>query len=78
MHSANPNDERIYDALFQSDISHLYFCIHQSTADIQQVAGELARYKERNGSDIEYTFVDSESAPVWASEYPDILGGRAQ
>jgi len=56
----------------------LYFCIHQSTADIQQVAGELARYKERNGSDIEYTFVDSESAPVWASEYPDILGGRAQ
>ena len=63
---------------FSPDISHLYFCIHQPTADIQQVAGELARYKERNGSDIEYTFVNSESAPVWASEYPDILRGRGQ
>jgi Domain of unknown function (DUF4917) len=64
-HSASQNDEHIYDALFRSDISHLYFCIHQPTADIQAVAGELARYKERNGSDIEFTFVDSETAPVW-------------
>jgi hypothetical protein len=29
------------------------------------VAGELARYKERNGSDIDFTFVDSETAAVW-------------
>jgi hypothetical protein len=65
-HSASDNDAHIYDALFRSDVSHLYFCVHKPTCDIQTVAGEIARYKERNESDIEITFVDSETAPVWS------------
>lgn len=64
-HSADPNDSHIYRAIFSSRIEHLYFCIHQPTADIDRIAGELARYKELNRSKIEYTFVDSESAHVW-------------
>jgi hypothetical protein len=64
-HSADPNDAHIYDALFRSKIEHLYFCIHQPSAKIANIDGELSRYKKRNGSQIEYTFVDSESAHVW-------------
>ncbi|WP_346659681.1 DUF4917 family protein [Bradyrhizobium sp. 142] len=65
-HSAAPNDAHIYSALFRSQIEHLYFCIYQPTDEkLRTTTGELARYKERTGSKVEYTFVDSESAHVW-------------
>jgi hypothetical protein len=65
-HSADPNDAHIYNALFRSKIMHLYFCVYQPTDEkIKAVGGELARYKVRAGSKIDYTFVDSESAHVW-------------
>jgi hypothetical protein len=64
-HSADPNDAHIYDALFRSKIKHIYFCIHQPSAKIADIDGELSRYKKRNGSDIDYTFVDSDSVHVW-------------
>lgn len=65
-HSADPNDAHIYHAIFRSKIKHLYFCIYQPDADkLKTISGELARYKERAGSKIDYTFVDSESAHVW-------------
>jgi hypothetical protein len=64
-HSASTNDAHIYDALFNSDISHLYFCVHQPTTKIEDIDGELARYKRRNGSKVDSTFVDSETAKVW-------------
>ena len=64
-HSADPNDAHIYDTLFRSNIAHLYFCIHQPSAKIADIDGELARYQKRNGSKIGYTFVDSESVHVW-------------
>lgn len=65
-HSAALNDAHIYSALFRSKIEHLYFCIYQPTQEkLRTAAGELARYKERAGSKIDYTFVDSESAHVW-------------
>jgi hypothetical protein len=65
-HSADPNDSHVYQAIFRSQISHLYFCIHKPTDDsVKSIAGELARYKTRSGSNIEFTFVDSESAHVW-------------
>jgi hypothetical protein len=54
-HSADPNDAHIYQALFRSKIKHLYFCIYQPTDDkIETISGELARYKERMGSEIGY------------------------
>lgn len=64
-HSGDPNDAHIYDALFNSQIDHLYFCVHKPTAKVEHISGELARYKERNGSKIDYTFVDSETAHIW-------------
>jgi hypothetical protein len=64
-HSASPNDAHIYDALFRSGISHLYFCVHQPTADVPAIDGELARYQKRSGSKVQYSLVDSETANVW-------------
>lgn len=65
-HSAGQNDAHIYDALFQSGISHLYFCVHQPTADVPSIDGELARYQKRNGSKVQYTLVDFETAGLWS------------
>lgn len=65
-HSADSNDAHIYNALFQSKITHLYFCVYQPTEEkLKTTSGELARYRERAGSKIDYAFVDSESAHVW-------------
>lgn len=64
-HSADPNDAHIYRAIFNSPAEHLYFCVHQPSADIAAIDGELARYKALYHSDIDYTFVDSETAQVW-------------
>jgi hypothetical protein len=65
-HSADQSDAHIYDALFRSNITHLYFCIHKPTDDkIKRIGGDLARYKVRTGSKVDYSFVDSESAHVW-------------
>lgn len=66
-HSADINDAHIYDAIFRSNIEHLFFCIHQLSAKVEDIDGELARYKNRNKSTIGYTFVDSDSAHVWDS-----------
>jgi Domain of unknown function (DUF4917) len=65
-HSVGANDAHVYDALFKSKIDHLYFCIHRPTADLAEIDGELSRYKKRNGSSVDYSFVDSETAHVWA------------
>jgi hypothetical protein len=71
-HSADPNDAHIYSALFRSKITHLYFCIYQPTDEkVKSVSGELARYRERASSKIDYTFVDSESAHVWDRPPPE-------
>ncbi len=64
-HSASANDAHIFDALFNSQISHLYFCVHKPTADVPAIDGELARHQKRNESDIDYTLVDAETAKVW-------------
>ena len=64
-HSASHNDAHIYEAIFNSQIAHLYFCIHAPTSDIKAIDGELARYRKRYGSKIDYTLVDSETAKVW-------------
>jgi hypothetical protein len=65
-HSASANDAHIYDALFKSRISHLFFCVHKPTADVPAIDGELARYQKRSGSKTGYTLVDAETAGVWA------------
>jgi Domain of unknown function (DUF4917) len=72
-HSADPNDAHIYQAIFRSKISHLYFCVYQASDDkVKTIGGELARYKTRAGSNIDFTFVDSESAHVWDRPPPPV------
>jgi hypothetical protein len=62
--SVNENDAHIYDALFSSEISRLYFCIYDQ-AELAALDGRLANYQKANRSKIQYTFVDSKSAGVW-------------
>jgi hypothetical protein len=65
-HSADRNDEHIYDKIFRSNIENLYYCIHEPTAaKVAERNAELARYKARAESDVDFTFVDSTSANVW-------------
>lgn len=65
-HSADPNDAHIYNALFRSKLSHLYFCVYQPNDEkLKNISGELARYREKAGSKIGYTFVNAETAHVW-------------
>jgi Domain of unknown function (DUF4917) len=64
-HSADPNDKHIYQALFNSKIERLYFCVHKPPAKLSIIDGELARYKKVTSSGVDYAFVDSESARVW-------------
>jgi hypothetical protein len=67
-HSADRSDEHIYDKIFRSDsIKHLYYCVHEPTAaKVAEKNAELVRYKVLAESKIEFTFVDSASANVWA------------
>lgn len=68
-HSADKNDEHIYEAIFkpsvEHSVKHLYFCIYTPTANIADIKGKLADYKDDYASNLEYTFVCSESAKVW-------------
>jgi hypothetical protein len=65
-HSASDSDAHIYKALFRSGISHIYFCIYKPTADsLAEMNGKLSYFQKSNGSRIDYTFVDAESAAVW-------------
>lgn len=67
-HSADTNDAHVYHKIFSSNgIKHLYFCIHQPTADINRIDGELARYKTLVKSKLNYTFVDAETVNVWGN-----------
>jgi hypothetical protein len=38
----------VYNELFRSKIEHLYFCVYPPTAKVEDIAGELARCKEKN------------------------------
>lgn len=62
--SVGENDAHIYNALFQSRISHLYFCIYDQS-ELASMDGKLANYQKANRSKIPYAFVDAKSAGVW-------------
>lgn len=65
-HSACNNDKHIYDAVFSSNASDLYFGVFDTTADgIAQIKGQLSRFKNVAKSDINYHLFDSKSAHVW-------------
>lgn len=67
-HSADDNDAHIYRAIFASKAKHVYFGVHKSTtAKIMELDGRLSKYQKTSGSQIGYTFFESESASVWGN-----------
>ena len=63
-HSADDTDAHIYSALFNSKITHLYFCVYD-TGKLAELDGRLSHYKKSNNSNVDYTFVESETVGVW-------------
>jgi hypothetical protein len=63
-HSADEMDAHVYNALFSSKISRLYFCVFDQTK-LAELDGRLANYQKSNKSVTGYTFVDSTTAGVW-------------
>jgi hypothetical protein len=67
-HSADVNDEHIYQAIFASDAKHVFFGVYKSDEDkLRQLDGRLAKYQKSAGSGAGYTFFDSGSAKVWGA-----------
>ncbi|MBA4192773.1 MAG: hypothetical protein C0467_32820 [Planctomycetaceae bacterium] len=65
-HSADENDKHIYQAIFASEVKHIYFGVYKPDADkLKQLDGLLSKYQKIAGSDAGYSFYDSESAKVW-------------
>jgi hypothetical protein len=62
--AVHENDAHIYNALFRSKISHLYYCIYDQE-ELAAIDGRLSNYQKANRSKASYSFVDSKSACVW-------------
>ncbi len=65
-HSADENDEHIYEAIFGSGAEELYFGVYKPSDDkIKKIDALLAKYQKLYGHDVEYSFYDAESAHIW-------------
>jgi Domain of unknown function (DUF4917) len=65
-HSAGNNDQHIYDAIFDSEIDKLFFCVHDPAQNLQTAKERLAPYHERDPG-IDIIYVDAATAKVWGS-----------
>lgn len=65
-HSAARNDAHIYEAIFRNrSLTHLYVCVYAPAANQADIEAELAWYKAREQSPLDWTIVDAQSAQVW-------------
>ncbi len=65
-HSADENDEHIYNSIFRSPCRQLYFGIYQpDEGKIRTLDGILEKYRRTIGSELAFTFFDAETAKVW-------------
>lgn len=65
-HSADPNDEHIYRAIFGSKAETVLFGVYKPTEEaLRNFDAQLARYQKLGGKKIDYGFFDSETANVW-------------
>jgi hypothetical protein len=62
--AVHENDAHIYNALFRSRITHLYYCIYDQS-ELTTIDGRISFCQKSNGSKASYSFVDSKSAAVW-------------
>lgn len=64
-HSILGKDTHIYDAIFESRITDVYYCIY-NRADISKTKEEFAKYKERN-KEIKVHYIDVSDFNIWDS-----------
>jgi len=66
-HSADKNDAHIYHAIFGNEhIARVWFGIYQpDEAKIRDADAKLAAFHRLEGSEVPYSFFDSETAQVW-------------
>lgn len=62
-HSILGKDTHIYDALFESGITDVYYCIYDIT-DLNKTKEEFAKYKERNDK-IKVHYIDVSDFNIW-------------
>jgi hypothetical protein len=67
-HSAHENDSHIYDAIFDSPISKLFFCIFDPTK-LRTIQEFLAKYSVRNPR-ISIQYVDASQMDIWGKKLP--------
>jgi hypothetical protein len=63
-HGVSTNDSHIYDAICESGVHKVFFCVHKPAERLSSVREELARYVER-AKDIDWIYVDAATADVW-------------
>jgi hypothetical protein len=63
-HGVSTNDSHIYDAICESRVRKVFFCVHKPAERLGAMREELARYVER-AKDIEWSYVDAATANVW-------------
>lgn len=63
-HSAQPNDHHIYDAIFNSSIDKVFFCVHRPERKWGGLRERLAPFAERNPN-IEIVYVDAGTVSLW-------------
>ena len=66
-HSANDNDSHIYNAIFKSNINHVYFSINNEQK-LNEYDSQLSKFQklfQKRDKEINYTFFYAESAEVW-------------
>lgn len=66
-HSADDNDAHILNAIFKSRIERVYFSVYPPSNDTNAIDGQLAKYRARNGSKVEYALFDARTASVWGA-----------
>ena len=65
-HSAKDNDTHIYDAIFRSNASGVFFSVYDTSEDsISQFDAQLSRFQKLGKKGIPYKLYDAKSACVW-------------
>jgi hypothetical protein len=63
-HSASQSDWHIYDALAQSRIRQIFFCVHEPDRNLEGIRERLAPLAVRV-RDMQINYVEAASADVW-------------
>jgi hypothetical protein len=68
-HSVSESDIHIYDAICESRLKQVFFCVHEPMDHLDEIREKLARYAERR-KDIKWFYVDAATAAPWGPTVP--------